>query len=185
MGGLNVEKESTYAALARLCLIAAGVLALTVGATGVANAKAKNKDNLLHNGYGCLGVDQVVDFSFLFEFVPDGKGAIKSGLGTLSGFPGEDCTFTVDPTGSSYTVGLDGTGTLTIHYGTVTDLDGDSSGLCAEFTGATAHYVIVVESGGKRLDFSGIDPEFTGGGFTATDGDFDPVYGTCNRQVGG
>jgi hypothetical protein len=100
---------------------------------------------------------------------------------------GEVCEFTVNPAGSSYTVDSPGTGTLTLKLNSdLTDPDGDASAECtADFGGASLHYAIVVESNGKRLDVTGLDPFFTGGSFTFSDPDDFLFSGACNRQVGG
>ena len=166
-------------------------LAVTTCIWGVANA-VEFSDKTLHGGYGCLTT--LADNSgSLSQLVFDGKGKITSGVvvsnfgGLGGGFGGgEVCTFPVDPAGSSYTVNPDGTGTLTVHVGTGTAADSDEASICAFFSGASSHSAIVVESGGKRFDLSGLDPSVTGGGFTGT-GDRDAVIrsGACNRQVGG
>lgn len=160
-------------------------LAVTTCMGGVANAR-EFKDNALHGGYGCLTTEIDVEGQ-LFQLVFDGKGKITSGAKLLN-VGGEFCTITVDPAGSSYTVNSDGTGTLTVKIGTAVEApDGDASpsAFCAELTGASEHFAILVESGGKRFELSALDDFFTGGGFTGTDsGDFFQS-GACNRQVGG
>jgi hypothetical protein len=159
-------------------------LAVTTCMWGVANAR-EFKENAIHGGYGCLTTLLDIEGAG-FQFVSNGKGAITSGEGILN-FDGEVCEFTVDPAGSSYTVDSPGTGTLTIKLGsTLTDPDGDATADCtAEFGGASLHYAIVVESNGKRLDVTALDPFFTGAFFTFSDaGDF-IFSGACNRQVGG
>jgi hypothetical protein len=166
-------------------LVIAPVLALAMAICmgGVASAREFG-NNSLHGGYGCL-VTFADEFGSVSQLVFDGKGKITSGVG-VNNFLGEVCTFTVDPTGSSYTVNPDGTGTLTVQVKTATAADADETSTCTLVTGASSHYAIVVESGGKRFDLSGLDPFVTGGGFTGT-GDIDNLIrsGACNRQVGG
>jgi hypothetical protein len=169
-------------------LIIAPVLALAVTTCmwGVANAREFSNKSL-HGGYGCLTTVGFNGSGSVIQLVFDGKGHITSGVSVGNAF-GEVCMATLDPSGSSYTVNPDGTGTLTVQSKTVTAADTDETAICTLVTGASTHYAIVVESGGSRFDLSGLDPFFTGGGFTGT-GDIDQVNalksGACNRQVGG
>jgi hypothetical protein len=153
---------------------------------GVANAQ-RFGDRTLHGGYGCL-TTFLDEEGQLSQLVFDGKGNITSGT-KLVNILGEVCVVPVTPTGSSYTVNPDGTGTLTVHLGIAVEAaDGDPtiSAFCSELSGASEHFAIVVESGGKRVDLSGLDPFFTGGGFTGTGDTGDLIQsGACNRQVGG
>jgi hypothetical protein len=181
-----VDKRFSYGRLAKLCsLLLAPVVALTLGTVGVANAAGHHhKDAELHNGYGCMGVVEAGILTQVFEVVPDGKGNIESGRAILNQ-AGDVCTFTVDPAGSSYQVGSDGTARMTIKLTGAAAADADDATICAGFNNTSEHFVMVVEQGGQRLDFSGNDDFFSGGtNFTGTDtGDF-ILEGSCHRQVG-
>ena len=180
--GLMRERAAKFRSLVIAPVLA---LAVTTCMWGVANAR-EFSDNAIRGGYGCLTTGLIFEIEGqLYQLVFDGKGKITSG-DKLVNFAGEVCIAPVDPAGSSYTVNPDGTGTLTVKLGTATASDGDEAGLCADFSGASEHYAIVVESGGKRVDLSGLDPFFTGGGFTGgSDPDDFVQRGACNRQVGG
>ncbi len=170
--------------LRNLAIALALALAVTICMGGAANARVFS-DNALHGGYGCLAT--IIDISgVLDQLALDGKGNITSGTGWTN-FEGEVCAFTVNPTGSSYTVTSTGVGTLTVHIDTATDPDGDTTfpKHCSDLSGASLHYTIVVESGGKRFDLSALDPFFTGAAFIGSDPGDSIESGACNRQVGG
>ena len=133
--------------------------------------------------YGCLlQLEHVV--SQTMQITVDGKGGIAAGTVALN-FEGEVCKLSVQPA-SSYTVGSDGTGFLSLVLATTgNNLDQDGDQDCtALFSGASfgENFAMVLESGGKRVEFTGNDPVFTGSQFTSTDsGDF-LMNGFCNAQ---